>query len=73
MNDVQYHALWDVLKTEGDRTKEFVEKYKEVRVQTSREKMANAHCSMAEKGGNPFNAMFMGSESLPRGKKYKRI
>ena len=28
MNDFQYHALRDILKVEGDRTKEFIQKYK---------------------------------------------
>ena len=35
MNNFQYHALRDILKV-GDRTKEFIEKYKEVRVRCSR-------------------------------------
>ena len=60
MNDFQYHALSDGLKTEGDRTKEFVEKYKEVIVQTSREKIANAHYSTNNNGESPPNTMFMG-------------
>ena len=34
MNNFQYQALRDVFKIEEDRTKEFVEKSKEVRVQT---------------------------------------
>ena len=46
--------------------KEFVEKYKEVRVQTSREKVTSAQFSMAKNGGDPLNTMFMGSESLSR-------
>ena len=41
MNDFQYHALRDLLKVEGDRTKEFIEKYNEVRVRTSIEKVLN--------------------------------
>ena len=46
--------------------KEFLEKYKEVRVQTSREKVTSAQFSMAKNGGDPLNTMFMGSESLSR-------
>ena len=46
--------------------KEFVEKYKEVRVQTSRENVTSTQFSMAKNGGDPLNTMFMGLESLSR-------
>ena len=39
MEQFQYQALWDVLKVEGDRMKEFVTKYCEVKVETSRKKV----------------------------------
>ena len=32
MNEFKYYALRDVFKAEGDRTRHFVEKYKEIRV-----------------------------------------
>ena len=51
MNDFQYHALRDVLKVEGDRTKEFVAKYKEVIEQTSREKVNSAQLNTVEDNG----------------------
>ena len=47
MNDFPYHALRDISKVEGDRTKEFVDKYKEVRVQTLRGNVVNTQLSMA--------------------------
>ena len=39
MEHFQYQALRDVLKKEGNTMKEFVAKYREVRVQVSRQKM----------------------------------
>ena len=48
MNVFQYHVLRDVLNVEEDRTREFVEKYKEVRVQTSRGKVNSAQFSILE-------------------------
>ena len=36
MEHFQYQTLRDVLKVEGDRLKEFADKYREVKVQTSR-------------------------------------
>ena len=41
MEHFQYQTLRDVLKVEGDRMKEFVTKYQEVKVQTPRQKVAN--------------------------------
>ena len=38
MEHFQYQTLRDVLKEEDDRMKEFRAKYREVRVQTSRDK-----------------------------------
>ena len=61
MNDFQYHALRDVLKTEGDRTKEFIEKYMKLRVQTSRAKVSDAQFSTSNKGS--LDIIFMGKES----------
>ena len=42
MKDFQYHTLRDVLKIEGDRMKEFVAKYKEDRVQSSRKNLVKS-------------------------------
>ena len=39
MEQFQYRALGDVLKIEGDRMKEYVTKYQEVKVQTSSNKV----------------------------------
>ena len=66
MNDFQYHVLRDVLNIEGDRIKDFIEKYKEVRVQISRGKIANAQYSTSNNGESPLNTMFMGKDSLSR-------
>ena len=41
MINFEYHALRDVSKVEVDRIKEFVAKYKDDTVQTSREKVIN--------------------------------
>ena len=40
--------------------------YKEVRVQTSRGKVANTQFSLAENDGSPLNKLFIGTESLSR-------
>ena len=45
MEHFQYQELRDVLKVEGDRMKEFVAKYLEVKFQTSREKIVNTQYS----------------------------
>ena len=42
MDSFQFQSLRDVLKIEGDRMKEFVTKYCEVKVQTSRKKVTKA-------------------------------
>ena len=52
MEQFQYQALPDVFKTEGDRMKEFVTKYHEVKVKTARKKVTET--------------LYMGSESLSR-------
>ena len=52
MNDFQCQALRDILKFEGDRTKEFIKKYKEGRVRTSKGKVVNAQDSSSD-GGLP--------------------
>ena len=43
MEHFQYKILRDILKVEGDRMKEFVEKYKEVKVKTSRKETINTN------------------------------
>ena len=48
MKHFQYQTLRDVLKVEEDRLKEFEEKYREVKVQTSREKAVNTHYNEAQ-------------------------
>ena len=62
----QYQTLRYVLKKEGDRIKEFVTKYWEVKVQTSRKKVANTQYSTAQHNTTYHNTVFMGSESLSR-------
>ena len=52
MEPFQFQSLRDVLKVEDGRMKEFVTKYCEVKVQTSRKKVTET--------------MFMGSENLSR-------
>ena len=47
MEHFQYQTLRDFLKVEEDGMKEFVEKYREVKVQTSREKTINTHYNEA--------------------------
>ena len=39
MEQFQYQVLWDVLKVEIDRMKEFLTKYHEVKVETTRKKV----------------------------------
>ena len=41
INDFQYFTLRDILKIEGERTKEFVEKCREVKVRIYKEKFVN--------------------------------
>ena len=41
MEQSQYQTILDVLKVEGYRMKEFVTKYQEVEIQTSRKKVVN--------------------------------
>ena len=65
MEHFQYQTLRDVLKVEGDRFKEFVEKYREVQVQTSRKKMVKTQYAMGQ-GTGEMNMMFMGTESQSR-------
>ena len=47
MCDFQNYSFRDVLKVEGDTTKEFIEKYKDVRLRTSRGKVVNIQYSMS--------------------------
>ena len=47
IEDFQSQTLRDVLKMERDRMKEFVAKYREVKVQTSREKNVSINYSSA--------------------------
>ena len=65
MNDFKYHALRDVLKVKGDKTKEFGEKYNEVRMQNSRGKVNNAQFSTVEEKSQ-HDTMYMGMESMAR-------
>ena len=41
MEHFQYQAFKDVWKVVGDRLKEFVEKYREVKLKTFRQKVVN--------------------------------
>ena len=52
MEQLEYQALQDVLKTEGDRRKEFVTKYREIKVKTMRKRVTET--------------LYMGSESFSR-------
>ena len=54
------------LKKEGDRIKEFVTKYREVRVQVSRDKNISIQYSSAQGEEDVSNTMFMGTDSLSR-------
>ena len=65
MEDFQYQTLRDVLMGEGDRLKEFADKYREVKVQTSRKMTVNAQYATA-KGTGEMNTRFMGTESRSR-------
>ena len=65
MDHFQYQALLDALKKEGDVMKEFVDKYKEVRLQVSRDK--NISIQYASKSGEDVNnTLFMETNSLTR-------
>ena len=44
----QYQVLRDVLKMKWDRISEFVAKYQDVKVQTSKEKVVNTQYSTAK-------------------------
>ena len=61
----QYQTIRDVLKVEGNRLKEFADKYREMKVQTSRKRIVNALYDTA-KGTGEMNKMFMGTESQSR-------
>ena len=54
--------LRDVLKVEGDRLKEFADKYRELYVQNLRKRIVNAQYAMA-KGTGKMSTMFMGTEN----------
>ena len=64
MEHFQYQTLTDILKMEGDRMKEVVEKYREVKVQTSREKTINTQYNDAQGVDDECNTMFMGTDSI---------
>ena len=64
MEHFQYQALRDVLKVEGDRMKEFEEKYREVKVQTSREKAVNAHYNEAQGVEEECSTIFIVTDSM---------
>ena len=66
MEQFQYQALRDVLKVEGDRLKEFEQKYIEVKVQTSRYKTISTQYSTESHTEDTHNTMFMGTECLSR-------
>ena len=64
MEHFQHQTLRDALK-KGDVMKEFVDKYKEVRIQVSRDK--NLSIQYASQGGEDVNnTMFIGTNSLAR-------
>ena len=65
MEHFQYQTLRYVLKVEGDRMKEFVAKYREVKVKTSRQKVINIQLNQRS-----HNTMFKGTESLSRRKSW---
>ena len=46
--------------------KEFVKKYKEVKVQAQRQKTITTQLSTTHNNGEKHNAMFMGTKSLSR-------
>ena len=66
MEHFQYQALRDVLKQEGERMKEFVAKYREVRVKVSRGKNISIQDSSAQGGEDVNITMFMGTICLAR-------
>ena len=66
MNDFQYQALRDVLKVEGDRMKEFFTIYKEVRDQTSRQKVVTTPYSTGQSTEDSHSTMFMDTECFSR-------
>ena len=66
MEHFQYQALRDVLKEEGERMKDFVAKYWEVKVQTSREKSLNTQYCSAQGAEGAYDTMFIGTYSLQR-------
>ena len=65
MEQFQYQTLRDILNVEGDRLKEFAEKYRKVKVQTSRKKIVNTKYATSQEPG-VMNTMFMGIESPSR-------
>ena len=65
MDHFQYQTLRDILKVESARLKEFADKYREVKVQTSRKKIVNTQYAMAQ-GTGVMNRMFMGTKSPSR-------
>ena len=54
MNELfQNHSLRDVLKTENDRLKDLVHKYKEIRVQTQKHRPVTTQYITSHTGGSP--------------------
>ena len=53
------------MKVECDRLKEFADKFREVKVQTSRKRIVNTQYATA-RGAGEMNTMFMGTESQSR-------
>ena len=64
MQHFQYQTLRDVLKEEDDRMKEFRAKYREVRVQTSRDKNVSIQYSSAQGEEGVSSSIYTGTNSF---------
>ena len=64
MQHFQYQTLRDVLKEEDDRMKEFRDKYREVRVQTSRDKNVSIQYSSAQGEEGVSSSIYTGTNSF---------
>ena len=66
MENFQYQALRDVLKVESKRLKEFLKKYREVKVKTYLQKIIKIQYRTAQNTEREHNTIFMGTESLSK-------